>query len=198
MKTLFATQVYQKKIAFDLSDLLTEIQQIQAVDVAGKQWSKQNYKKGYTSYGSMDKLHLMSSTFENLQKKIDKHVALFLKNLDYEASLKNIQMANCWVNVMPSGAQHTAHIHPHSVISGSFYVSMPKNCSAIKFEDPRLSHFMNAPVLKKKAQLQNQRFVSLQPKNGDVVLFESWLKHEVPTNETKEPRVSISFNYDWV
>jgi len=198
MKTYFATQIYQKKMAFDLPDLVAEIRQIQAADKGGKAWSQTNYKKGYTSYGSMDRLHLMSSTFEKLQKKIDRHVQRYLKDLDYEASLKNIVMTNCWVNIMPKGAQHNAHIHPHSVISGTFYVAIPKGASAIKFEDPRLSHFMNAPLVKENAKIINQRFVSLQPRPGDVILFESWLKHEVPTNETSEPRISISFNYGWV
>ena len=198
MKTYFSTQIYQKKISFDLTDLVTEIQQIQTIDKAGKNWSKENYKKGYTSYGSMDQLHQMSSTFSNLQKKIDRHVSSYLKDLDYQSSLKNLKMTNCWVNIMPKGAQHTGHIHPHSVISGTFYVSIPEGASAIKFEDPRLAQFMNAPLVKEKAKIFNRRFVSLQPNPGDVILFESWLKHEVPTNETTEPRISVSFNYGWV
>lgn len=197
MKTFFSTQIYQKKISFDLADLTTEIQQIQNMDTVGKTWSKLNYKKGYTSYGSIDHLHQMSSTFSDLQKKIDRHVSQYLKDLDYVSTLKNLKMTNCWVNVMPKGAQHTAHIHPHSVISGTFYVSIPTGASAIKFEDPRLAQFMNAPLVKEKAKIFNRRFVTLQPNPGDVILFESWLKHEVPTNETAQPRISISFNYGW-
>jgi uncharacterized protein (TIGR02466 family) len=197
MKPYFSTQIYQQKIAFDLHDLESEIQQIFQMDVKGRKWSKENYKKGYTSYGSLDQLHTMSSGFEKLQKKIDLHVLRLIKSLDYDVTLKKIKMINCWVNVMPKGAQHTAHIHPHSIFSGTFYVSTPKGSSAIKFEDPRLSAFMNAPSVKPGARSQNRRFVSLQPKAGDVILFESWLKHEVPTNDTAEPRISVSFNYGW-
>lgn len=197
MKTYFSTQIYQSEIAFDLSDLQTEILQIQKLDKVGKDWSKNNYKKGYTSYSSMDQLHQLSSTFGNLQKKIDHHVARYLKDLDATSTLKNLKMTNCWVNIMPKGTQHSAHLHPHSVISGSFYVHVSPDSSAIKFEDPRLSQLMNAPMVKQAARSFNKRFVSLQPKAGDVILFESWLKHEVPTNESSEPRVSISFNYGW-
>ena len=198
MNLLFATQVYQKKIAFDLMDLIQEIEMIKSTDKKGIEWSKTNYKKGYTSYGSLDQLHKMSSTFEKLEKKINRHVDNYLKSLDYQASSKNIAMTNFWINIMPEGAQHTAHIHPHSVISGTFYVQTPKGSSSIKFEDPRLSYYMNAHLVEEKEQLKNQRFVNLKPSAGDVVLFESWLKHEVPTNETKQPRISVSFNYDWV
>ncbi len=198
MHTLFTTQVYQKKIRFDLPDLVTEIEMIKKADRQGQIWSRTHYKKGYTSYGSLDKLHKLSSTIGALEQKINRHVNQYLKNLNYQASVgRNLIMTDCWINIMPSGAQHTAHIHPHSVISGVFYVSVPAGSSVIKFEDPRLGLFMNAPNLKKNAGRSQQRFVNLQPKAGDVVLFESWLKHEVPTNLSKQPRVSLSFNYGW-
>jgi uncharacterized protein (TIGR02466 family) len=102
-----------------------------------------------------------------------------------------------WVNIMRSNAQHTAHIHPQSVISGTYYLQTPPRSSAIKFEDPRLGFLMNSPLIKPSAKTAHQRFVSLKPKAGDLVLFESWLRHEVPRNESETPRISVSFNYDW-
>ncbi len=197
MHQLFVTQVYQKKLAFQLEDLKQEIDQTMRADLAGQRWSKKNYANGYTSYGSWDQLHKMSSTFETLQKKIDVHVEFYLKKLDFEIKAKALQMNNCWINVMPPGSSHTAHLHPHSVISGSFYVDVPSKASAIKFEDPRLGLFMNAPVPKLKAAKENQRFFSILPQSGDLILFESWLKHEVPRNTSRKPRMSISFNYGW-
>ncbi len=199
MKQLFVTQVYQKKIKFDVPDLIEEIGLIQRADVAGQAWSKLNYSQGYTSYSSNDKLHKFSSTFTNLEKKINTHVDSYLKRLDYSVRTKrNLVMTNCWVNIMPAHVQHAGHIHPHAVISGTYYVAMPSGASPLKFEDPRLGLMMNAPEVKPKPRLQNQRFVSLQIKTGDVVLFESWLRHEVPANASKTPRISVSFNYGWV
>lgn len=200
---LFATQIYQQKMTISktgsLKELLSEIGLIQKSDLPGIAWSKHNYAGGYTSYGSLDKLHKFSSTFENLRLAINPHVDNYLKNLDYEASTKkNLTMTNCWVNVMPASVSHPAHIHPQAVISGTFYVTLPKGSSPIKFEDPRLGFMMNAPSLKLTTKLENKRFVSLQLQPGDLVLFESWLRHEVPANASKTPRVSISFNYGWV
>ena len=201
--TLFATQVYQKKMhtseTGSLKELLSEIHLIQKSDQPGIAWSKQNYAGGYTSYGSIDKLHKFSSTFENLQLAINSHVDLYLKNLDYDASTKkNLTMTNCWVNMMPANVSHPAHIHPQAVISGTFYVALPRGSSPIKFEDPRLGFMMNAPSLKPNAKPETKRFVCLQLQPADLVLFESWLRHEVPANASKTPRVSISFNYGWV
>lgn len=199
MKTYFSTKIYQQKINFNLPDICHEIELIKKSDKLGQAWSKTHYKKGYTSYGSLDQLHKLSSTFENLEKKINIHVSGYLKSLDYQAKIKkDLKMTDCWINIMPEGAQHTSHIHPLSVISGTFYASVPPQASMIKFEDPRLALFMNSPPVRSKARWANKRFISLQPKSGDVVLFESWLKHEVPTNHSKTPRISVSFNYGWI
>lgn len=197
MHELFTTQILHKKIRFDLSDLKAEILKMMGVDKAGQKWSKQHYPNGYTSYGSWDQMHRMSSTFEALQRKIDLEVEKYIRSLDYDLPRKSLKMDTCWVNVMPENTMHTAHIHPHSVLSGTFYVDIPQSSSAIKFEDPRLGFFMNSPAVKTKAKKQNQRFFSIQPQNGDLILFESWLKHEVPLNKSRKPRISVSFNYEW-
>ncbi len=197
MHQLFTTLIYQKKIAFDLQDLKNEIFQIQKKDLKGKAWSLKNYPNGYTSYGSWDQLQLMSSTFSDLELKISKHVSLFCQKLDFDLPQKTLKMNSCWVNIMPSQAFHTAHIHPHSVISGTFYVDAPANSSGLKFEDPRMGLMMNSPVLIPKAKKENLRHFTIQPRSGDLVLFESWLRHEVPLNTSQKPRISVSFNYGW-
>jgi uncharacterized protein (TIGR02466 family) len=40
-------------------------------------------------------------------------------------------------------------------------------------------------------------WVTLPAKDGEVVLFESWLRHEVAANRSRAERVSISFNFNW-
>lgn len=197
MHQLFATQVYQAKLKTDLNDLKNEIFQIQAADKKGQKWSATNYVNGYTSYGSWDQLHQMSSTFANLEKKIDTHVYKFTHSLDYNIKKGDLKLDSIWINIMPAGALHTAHIHPQSVISGTYYVETPPRSGAIKFEDPRMGFFMNSPTIKTGHQKINSRFFALQPVAGDIVLFESWLRHEVSLNRSKKPRLSISFNYGW-
>jgi len=201
---LFATQIYHQKLspsipAFKkhLRSIEEEVYQIMNMDTAGVIWSEKNYKNGYTSYSSQDQLHQLSSTFSDLEQQIRKHVGRYLRQLDYNASPKDLIMTDFWANIMATNTIHTAHIHPQSVISGTFYVSTPKNCSGIQFEDPRLGFFMNAPQVKSQPRPYNQRFVQIFPQAGDLVLFESWLKHEVPLNSSKEPRISVSFNYGW-
>jgi uncharacterized protein (TIGR02466 family) len=169
--------------------LLDECQALAASDVAGRKWSAKNYLGGYTSYGSLDRLHLVSSVFAGLARRLDAHAKSFARRLSYDLRGRTIAMTDCWLNVMPAGVVHSLHLHPTSFISGTYYVQVPKGAGALKFEDPRLSKMMAAPP--------GRAFVSLPARAGDVVLFESWLRHEVPPARYAGDRISISFNYAW-
>ena len=203
IKALFPTFVYYAPLRSGSSSVLNKELKFESlkfaeIDEDGQKWSAKNYKGGYTSYGSIANLNKVSSTFEDLEKQINKHVAKFVKHLEMDINPKELKMTSCWVNIMPTDVIHTMHIHPLSVISGTYYVQTPKNCSAIKFEDPRLEAFMASPPRKHNAKEHNQRFHSLEPKAGNVVLFERWTRHEVPMNNASDERISISFNYGWV
>lgn len=205
IQTLFPSSIFQSKIrlkgrstARQNQEFLTEIFKIREIDDAGRRWSEKNYPSGYTSYASMNQLHRFSTTFADLQRAIDREVLQFSKSLEMDLQGGKLLMTTLWVNIMPPHVVHTMHIHPLSTISGTYYVQTPQNCSAIKFEDPRLGFFMASPPRKIKAKPDNQRFVSLQPRAGQIVLFESWMRHEVPPNQAQKERISLSFNYDWV
>ncbi len=202
VRALFPTYVYcgplQRKDAKAFNcELMREITQIEDYDVPGQKWSRENYRGGYTSYGSMDKLHQFSSTFMDLEKKLNRHVKTFAKELEYDLDDRALVMTDCWVNVMPEHTVHGSHIHPTSTISGTYYVKTPKGCSSIKFEDPRLASMMAAPPRKSDARVENRQFIEYPAEAGNVVLFESWLRHEVAANPVKSERISISFNYNW-
>jgi uncharacterized protein (TIGR02466 family) len=194
-KALFPTWIAHSAIQKPSSrlhkDLTSEALLISKKDSAGVDWSKANYRGGFTSYGSMDQLHRFSSTFESLEKKIRPQVKSLVAKSGMKVSIKDLKMTRMWVNIMGPDCSHAFHIHPLSVISGSYYLSLPKGAPGIKFEDPRMGLFMARPL-----SLEN--YLTVHPKPGDIVIFESWLKHEVPPNGAKQPRMSISFNYDWV
>jgi len=178
-------------------ELLKECYQIRDFDEDGREWSEKNYPGGYTSYGSMAQLHRFSSTFAELERRINKHVKAFAAHLEMDLRKKRFFMSDCWVNLMPRQAVHSLHLHPLSFLSGTYYVNTPKGCSSIKFEDPRLSKFMAAPPRLPEHRDENRQFVKYPAETGKVILFESWLRHEVAANQTDEERVSISFNYHW-
>lgn len=179
------------------SELLKECYQIRDADRAGQRWSAKNYPGGFTSYASLCRLHRMSSTFMELERLIRRHVLRYAKALDFNLEGRELAMTDCWVNIMPHLAAHSMHIHPLSTISGTYYVKTPRGCSGLKFEDPRLSKFMAAPPRVDEPRRENRTFVTYPAEVGNVVLFESWIRHEVPANRLADERVSISFNYSW-
>jgi uncharacterized protein (TIGR02466 family) len=178
-------------------ELLKECYQVRDFDLAGRKWSVKNYPGGYTSYASMAQLHRFSSTFSELEKKISRHVATFARSLEMDLSGRKLEMTDCWVNIMPTRVAHSLHLHPLSTISGTYYVRTPANSSTIKFEDPRLSRFMAAPPKIANASTAHLRHVTYRAEASKLILFESWLRHEVGANPATTDRVSISFNYNW-
>ena len=200
--SLFPTRVYTANLTRGTDDdlnvrLLRECRQIAAEDTAGQAWSIANYPGGYTSYSSLSRLHQMSPTFAAMEKRIDRHVRAFAKALDFDLAGRKLVMTDCWVNVMTQQVVHGLHLHPLATLSGTYYVRTPRNCSGLKFEDPRLDRFMAAPPRKRRPRKENQVWVTVPAEQGRVVLFESWLRHEVAPNPTVTERISISFNYSW-
>ena len=76
-------------------------------------------------------------------------------------------------------------------------MALPEGSAAIRFEDPRHAMQLASPPRKAKAAIENRAFVSLEPKRGTILLWESYLRHDVPPNPAEGDRISVSFNYDW-
>jgi uncharacterized protein (TIGR02466 family) len=201
-RVLFPTLVYQARLrrrgwrALNVR-LLRECRQLRADDAAGRRWSARNYPGGYTSYGSAHRMQHLSPTFAALARELDRHVAKFTRALQMDLGGRALTMTDCWVNIMGRGGAHGLHLHPHSTISGTYYVAAPAGAPGLKLEDPRLERFMAAPPRRATASRANRPWVTLRARPGELVLFESWLRHEVPPNLRAAERISISFNYSW-
>lgn len=201
-RAYFSTLVYsaalQRRgtVAFN-ERLLRECHQLRMDDAAGRRWSRHNYPGGYTSYGSQHRLYEISPTFNALRKLLQPHVAAFARSVDWDLRKRPLTMTDCWVNIMPRRVVHSLHLHPLSTLSGTYYVQVPAGAPGIKFEDPRLDRFMAAPPRKHECREHNRPWVTLPVSAGRVVLFESWLRHEVTVNTRRQERVSISFNFNW-
>lgn len=202
ISSLFVTRLYHAQLselgeAPDPIELNNACVFIAEDDEAGEQWCEENGYPGYTSYASLDDLPWRFPIFADLVKLLDKHVEEFAKDLQFDLDGKELKLDCIWINILPEGGIHTSHIHPHSVISGTTYVSITEGVNSIKYEDPRHNMMMNTPNRIKDAREEMKNFVYVQPKIGDVLLWESWLRHEVPMNVAEEERISISFNYGW-
>jgi uncharacterized protein (TIGR02466 family) len=186
---LFATKLYESQIGDDdlLADLAHSIRALANDDQAGRGWSKEHRYAGYTSYASLNDLPRRDPAFAELAKLLTRHAAKFADECAFDLGRKP-KLDSLWANLLKSGGHHSAHIHPHSIISGTFYVEVPRGSGAIRFEDPRLPLMMAAPQ-------RTDSFFSIAPRPGLLLMWESWLRHEVLPGTGKGERLSISFNF---
>jgi len=200
IQSLFVTRLYRGSLTevkkkLSISELNQTCLSIADDDDAGQTWCEENGYPGYTSYASLTDLPWRFPIFSDLVESLDNHVSHFCKDLEFDLDKKTLKLDSLWINILPMGGVHTSHIHPNSIISGTTYVSMPTGVSSIKFEDPRLPMMMAAPKRKPKIRNELRNFIYISPEVGDVLLWESWLRHEVPMNMSEDERISISFNY---
>jgi uncharacterized protein (TIGR02466 family) len=143
------------------------------------------------------RLQNVSPTFDTLRRRLKRHVAAFAAAVEWDLGGRELDMTDCWVNIMPRHTVHGLHLHPHSTLSGTYYVQVPRGSPGIKFEDPRLDRFMAAPARKAAAAAELRPWVTFPAAPGRLVLFESWLRHEVVPNSVDAERISVSFNFNW-
>ncbi|MEY2926762.1 MAG: hypothetical protein RL367_1239, partial [Pseudomonadota bacterium] len=126
-RALFVTQFYTAMVNDpELIESLDYSCRILARDdKAGRAWSKENHYSGYTSYSSVEDLVVRDPVFDDLRRIIDGHVKRFAVACGFEGQRRKFKLQNIWANVMKPGAIHGGHIHPKSVISGTFYVALP-------------------------------------------------------------------------
>ncbi|WP_085311690.1 2OG-Fe(II) oxygenase family protein [Planktotalea arctica] len=201
IESLFVTRLYRAALseqgAISPEELEASCYAIASDDEAGQQWCEDNGYPGYTSYASLTDLAWRFPIFADVTKNLDAHVAAFVEDAQFDLDGRALKLEDLWINILPEGGTHSSHIHPHSVISGTTYVAMPNGASAIKFEDPRSQMLMASPTRLKTARRELKTFIYVEPDVGDVLLWESWLRHEVPMNMSEEERISVSFNYSW-
>jgi uncharacterized protein (TIGR02466 family) len=109
-------------------------------------------------------------------------------------ALPDLKFYNMWFNINPQHSYNTLHNHQDSILSGVYYVDVPdSNMGNIEFHrDDDMQYYM--PALKNYNQFTSHKAV-YKPQTGMLLLFPSWLKHQVMQNQSTKDRYSISFNY---
>jgi len=188
-RDLFVTRLYEATIGDErlLEELAHSIRSLAEDDQAGRAWSEDHHYAGYTSYASLNDLTKRDPTIADLARLVTRHAAEFERDCKFERRRKP-RLDSLWVNLLKAGGHHSGHIHPHSVISGTFYVEAPAGSGLIRFEDPRLPMMMAAPQ-------RPDSFITVEPRPGLLLLWESWLRHEVMPGTGRGERLSISFNF---
>jgi uncharacterized protein (TIGR02466 family) len=196
LRDLFVTRLYEAEMDDRalLRSLGRSIRALSNDDSAGRRWSKAHRYTGYTSYASLNDLPKRDPAFGELARILTRHAAAFTRDCGFDLNRKP-RLDSLWVNLLKSGGRHSGHIHPHSIVSGTLYVEVPPGAGAIRFEDPRLPLMMAAPPRHEEAVEELRTFVAVEPRDGLLLMWESWLRHEVLPGNGRGERLSISFNF---
>lgn len=123
--------------------------------------------------------------FEELLQVQNRCIEEYIKN--YYSVKYGIM--NSWININNIGDFNARHVHPASAVSGCFYLQAP--AGAIVFEDPRNLDMLELYHISP----ENYRVFPVEPKEGQFVVFPSFLPHWVTPNTSSTSRISIATNY---
>jgi uncharacterized protein (TIGR02466 family) len=145
-----------------------------------------------TSY-NMSQVESYLSNFPFIKQSIIEIAQNYTTKIGYQ--LPDKIDISLFTSRMIIGDRHESHIHPDSILSGLFYLNIDKNSAPILFEDPRPIRPFNQliPIDKNRLEKYNTYEISFMPKVGDIIIWESWLKHRVPLNNSNY-RETLVFN----
>ena len=114
---------------------------------------------------------------------------------NYIDELKFI-IVNMWANINKFRDFNKAHLHPNSDWSFAYYVKVTEDSGGIVFCDPRVRRVMRVQddILIDYSNDSQHSIYTVNPLNGQLIIFPSYLEHYVEPNLTQETRISISGN----
>jgi len=107
---------------------------------------------------------------------------------------------HAWANINRLGDYHDPHNHPHSYLSGSYYMKVPTGKDAGQRGDARSSHItfydprpgINMNSIKGDPYIDPEH--TILPEAGMLLMWPSFLNHFIHPNLSKQTRISLSFN----
>jgi len=106
----------------------------------------------------------------------------------------DIAITSAWLNINNNRqCMNYEHVHS-SVLSGTFYLKVPKESGKIVFKNPTINAMWDGFYFSDEKNQFTAERVCIEPLEGDIFLFPSYLPHSVETNNHDEERISISFN----
>lgn len=141
------------------------------------------------NYNNLDDVYFLKEKI--LEKSID-----YLKSIEWYKEYFEYEVVNFWINeIISNRGFQSPHSHSGQLITGTFYVNVPKNSCPIIFENP-LKDVLPLSTLTSKIVYNkyNSSSWTYSPTNGDLYIWPSNLIHLVPNTNFNGVRRSISFD----
>lgn len=195
-KDLFVTKLHVGELTDTsmLTELRDAVRAIARSDEAGQLWSKQFDYRGYCSCASLNELHRRDDVFGRVGEWLTVQAEAFASDCAFALD-RSPRLERMWINIIAPAGFQRSHVHVRSILSGVLYIDAPEGSGSVCFEDPRLAMMMAAPMRTDGAPLSLHSFVAEPAKVGGLLMWESWLRHEVLTGTACEDRASLVFDF---
>ena len=163
----------------------SELQDVESIIKGGMR----NNKYNSTSNDS----YIFNTKLGKIKKFCEQHIESYVEKVINPKDDLNFYITQSWLNLTKHGESHQQHWHPNSIISGVFYISTAEN-DGIFFHNPlnKVKEMFN--ILSVSSNMFNSGKRMLPVKALDLILFPSWVEHNVNTNQGDKDRISIAFN----
>ena len=118
---------------------------------------------------------------------------IMTEHMGWKINKEKIMILDMWSIVNTKNTFNVQHTHPNSLMSAAYYVKAKKNSGQIKFYDPKEMKVMYHPPIQNYNEISAE-IIKIEPEEGKLILFPSYLNHSVEENLSDEDRVVISFN----
>jgi len=156
-------------------------------------------KSEINSANRQSKDHYLFDTFakelNDIKRICEYELKKYLELIEgVDTDIAGLRITQSWLNITKPGESHHNHSHPNSYLSGVLYIKCLPNDSII-FTNRSEGNYNNMQFSMKKITVWNAKSALVEVKKGDLILFPSWVLHQVDTNETENnERISLSFN----
>lgn len=186
IKNLFPTPIYFSKINIDNKKVQEEVYTL--LDTKSTP-----LKSGVNGHRIDIDQHIIDNTIIGvLLGQIQKSIFDYCNSIN----IKPQKIVQSWININPTNSYNKKHCHPNSFISGAYYINMPIDSkSPITFFRSREFKDYNWQTLSLDNNLDFSSEINFIPDTGDLILFPSFLEHDVgPNMSLSQDRISLSFN----
>jgi uncharacterized protein (TIGR02466 family) len=169
----------------DLTDKILPIAQKYLSDNS-KLTNTWGYKN--THYGAADPI--IDDNINFVYAKIKQLTHNYLVNLNIKTP-ENLEIKMFFSEVYGKDT-HPRHLHPEALVSGLFYLTVPEDAAPIIFYDNSPHYvYTNYDLLNKS--IDRKQYV-INPREGMILIWNSWYEHEVPKSSSSKPRITAVFN----
>ena len=189
----FSTYIYSANVDADKlapiqDELLAISQHLKDTNIFKKRWTQDTHSLSDPSFSSND---IAKYGLRNFEIELDNHVTAYLDALSYTGPRK-YKIKSAWFTLNKTNEHSRLHTHGNVDLSGVYYIQTNGHDGDLFFHTPALA--LGASMI--MAHLHDTLYA--KPEVGKIIMFPGTILHGVSGNDTKDDRISISFNLEFI